>query len=209
MAISTTEKSLDSAGLLTQTTTEQSFTTIELPEFGGTLRGARLTNSEGQWTLIKEEYLTNGYPVYSGDASTSTEPIETHPYCDSVKNTTDFANWLKWKVDPNDPSLAGWVPDGSTVNDKIKQLYEWYKQGVTTYLAPRIVIKHTTIENDFPNMSIVGKTANPGQTGNWTGDFLCTAVSFQQEGAKYRTTVEYMGSARGKNWDPIIYGYNQ
>jgi hypothetical protein len=207
MAISTIEQSLDSAGLLTQTTTEQSFSTIQLPEFGGNLRGARLTIGEGQWTLVKEEYLTNGSPVYSADANTSTEPIESHPYCDSIKTTTDFKNWNLWKANPDDPKLAGWAPDQTGVDDKVKQLYEWYKQGITTYLAPRIVIKHSTIEDAFPDMSFVGQIAAPGQTGGWDGNFICTGINVQQEGGKYRVTVEYMGSAQGKTWDSIIYAY--
>lgn len=199
------EKAVDSAGMETETTTEESFSELDLPAFGGSLRGARVTQSDGKWTLVKEEYTSNGTAVYSADASTSTEPIESHPMFDEIRQGEEFKKWTTWKANHTDPSLGGWVPYESTETG-IHDLYWWYTDGITSYLAPKIVIKHSTIEDAVPDMSFVGKIANPGETGGWDGDFICTAVNFQQEGGKFRVTVEYMGSARGKTWDPKIYG---
>ena len=205
MATTTTyELAVDSAGLITETTTEEAFSEIQLPEFGGTLRGARVTQTDGKWTLVREDYQSNGSAVYSADASTSTEPIESNPMFDDIRQGTEFQKWTAWKANQNDPSLSGWVPYEST-ETKIHNLYWWWVGGITSYLAPKIVIKHSTIEDAIPDMSIVGKIANPGETGGWEGNFICTAVNFQQEGGKYRVTVEYMGSAQGREWDPMIY----
>lgn len=200
----TYEMAVDSAGLITETTTEEAFSEIQLPEFGGNLRGARVTQSDGKWTLVREEYMTNGSAVYSADASTSTEPIESHPMFDQIRQGTEFQKWTVWKANHTDPSLDGWLPNEST-EALVHNLYWWYLSGITSYLAPRCVIKHSTIEDEFPNITIVGKIANPGTTGDWPGNFICTAVNCQQEGGKYRVTVEYMASAQGREWDPQIY----
>ena len=209
MATETTiERQCDLAGMITKTTTTESFTTIGPPDGGSALRGWRLSHTDGKYTLIKEEYESTGdVVVYAGDASTSSEAIETHPSLDALtkKQRND---WLLWKQNPNDSTLNGWDP--STDNDeKIAKLYTWYSTGVTTYLAPRITVKHTTIENNPPSLDIIGSITSSagGYSGN-TGsrDFLITSVSFQQEGAKYRVTVEYLASQKGKTWDQKLYG---
>lgn len=200
----TYELAVDSSGLITETTTQEAFEEIELPEFGGNLRGARVTQTDGKWTLQKEEYQSTGNAVYSADASTSTEPIESNPMFDEIRQGEEFQKWNTWKANHADPSLSGWTPLDST-EALVHNLYWWYIQGITSYLAPKIVIKHSTIEDEIPDMNIVGKIADPGQTGGWSGNFICTAVNFQQEGGKYRVTVEYMGSAQGREWDSTIY----
>ena len=209
MATETTiERQRDLSGMITKTTTTESFASIDDPAGGGDLRGWRISHTDGKYTLTTETYESTGdVVVYAGDASTSSEAIETHPSLDDLtKDQRD--KWLRWKQNPNDPTLNGFDPATDT-DPLIQKLFGWYSKGVTTYLAPRITVKHTTVEDNPPSLDIIGNITSSaggyqGSTGN--RDFLITSVSFQQEGAKYRTTVEYLASQKGKTWDPTLYG---
>jgi hypothetical protein len=202
------ERQRDIAGMVTRTTTTEAFTEIDDPSPGSNLRGWRISHSDGKYTLTTEQYeSTSDAVVYAGDANTSSEAIETHPSLDGLtKDQRD--KWLKWKQNPSDPTLGGFDPSTDT-DPLIQKLFGWYSTGITTYLAPRITVKHTTIEDSAPSLDIIGNITSSagGYSGN-TGsrDFLITSVSFQQEGAKYRVTVEYLASQKGKTWDPTIYG---
>lgn len=192
----------DISGQVLKTTTIESFGSIDAPS-GSQLRSWKLGYTDGKQTLTKEEFDTFPEVVYSGDGSTSSEAIETHPSLQGL-SATDRNNWLLWKQNPNDPTLNGWNPKDDT-NPLIQKLYGWYSTGITTYLAPRVTIKHTTLEDQPPSLSLVGTIADPGGGFDFEGNFIVTGVSFQQEGQKWRVTVEYLGSQRGQNWDPTIY----
>ena len=73
-------------------------------------------------------------------------------------------------------------------------------------VAPRIVIKHVTLETDYPNLSSVGIISTTGYGGDaGPVNFILTGLSAQQEGNKWRVTREYLGSARGSNWEAVLY----
>ena len=206
MATTTTiQDAKEASGLTVTTTTEESFEQIDFPaEF----TRATLTQTDGKYTLVYEAYTENGNGVVSCDASTSTEPLESHPYFDDIRTTEEFGKWTTWKSNPSDPSLNGWVPLYST-EAKIHDLYWWYASGITSYLAPRISVKETILLNEAPDLSSVGKLDFPPQGFQWNGNWVYSGATVQQEGTKWRLTREWLGSAQGKSWDFRIYGYNQ
>lgn len=195
------EESKDASGLVTRTVTTGSLSGGLDPS--ADCRSYRKTQSDAQVTLV-EEFFDETPPVFALDVSTTQEPVESHPYFAplSQKNRQD---WAMWKQNPNNPDLNGWNPSDET-GEQFSTLYVLWTKGITNYFAPRIVIKCTTIEDDEPNASDVGLISDPGYGGN-TGNvnFIMTGISAQQEGAKWRVTREYLGSANGSTWENVLY----
>jgi hypothetical protein len=194
------EVSKDPTGLITRTTTKQAFA-WEDPSADA--RSYRVTQTDGVVTVV-EEFFDEMPAVYNVDVSTTQEPVESHPYFAplSQKNRKD---WALWKQSPNNPDLNGWTPADET-GTEFSTLYALWTKGITNYFAPRIVIKHVTLEDSEPNLSAVGIVSDTGYGGD-TGpvNFILTGLSAQQEGIKWRVTREYLGSARGSNWEEVLY----
>jgi hypothetical protein len=194
------EVSKDPTGLITRTTTKQAFV-WEDPS--ADCRSYRVTQTDGVVTVV-EEFFDDMPAVYSLDVSTTQEPVETHPYFQPLtpKNRKD---WAMWKQSPTNPELNGWNPSEET-GTEFATLYALWNKGITNYFAPRIVIKITTLEDGEPNLSEVGIISDPGYGGNaGPVNFICTGLSGQQEGIKWRVTREFLGSARGSNWEAVLY----
>jgi hypothetical protein len=195
------EVARDLNGLQTRTTTKQAFAWEDPSDDA---RSYKVTQGDGVVTIVEEFYDTNGNPIYNGDISLTTEPLESHAGASGL-STKQRDDWARWKANPNDPSLNGWNPanDGS---GGIQFLYLNFIKGITTYFAPRAVIKHVTIEDDAPDLVAIGlisATGYPGDSGD--RNFIMAGISFQQEGTKWRVTTEYLGSQVGSVWDPQIY----
>jgi hypothetical protein len=194
------EVAKDPTGLVTRTTTKQAFA-WEDPS--ADCRSYRVTKTDGVVTVV-EEFFDTMPAVYAVDASTTQEPVESHPYFADLtaKNRTD---WAMWKQNPTNPELNGWTPADET-GEKFSTLYALWKKGITNYFAPRVVIKHTTLEDDAPDTSGVGIISTTGYSGD-TGDvnFILTGLSGQQEGNKWRVTREYLSSAQGSTWENVLY----
>ena len=195
------EVSRDPTGLVTRTVTKQTLEAWLDP--ANNCRSYRVTRVDGVVTVV-EEFFDEMPPVYNLDVSTTQEPVESHPYFSELtqKNRED---WAMWKQNPTNPDLNGWTPSDET-GEKFSTLYALWVKGITNYFAPRIVIKCTTLETTEPNASDVGIISDTGYGGN-TGsvNFILTGLSAQQEGDKWRTTREYLGSARGSNWENVLY----
>jgi hypothetical protein len=194
------EVSKDPTGLITRTTTKQAF---QWEDPSDDCRSYRVTQTDGVVTVV-EEFFDTMPAVYNVDVSTTQEPVESHPYFAELtkKNRQD---WAIWKQNPNNPDLNGWTPANET-GEKFSTLYALWTKGITNYFAPRIVIKHQTLETTDPNLSDVGKISETGYGGN-TGavNFILTGISAQQEGVKWRVSREYLGSANGSNWEAVLY----
>lgn len=195
------EVSKDPTGLITRTTTKQTLGPWEDPS--ADCRSYRVNQTDGVVTVV-EEFFDEMPPVYALDVSTTQEPVESHPYFASLtaKNRKD---WAMWKQSPNNPDLNGWTPADET-DEVFSTLYALWTKGITNYFAPRIVIKLTTLEDTEPSAADVGIISETGYGGN-TGpvNFILTGLSGQQEGAKWRVTREFLGSARGSNWEEVLY----
>jgi hypothetical protein len=199
------EVSKDPTGLVTRTLTKQTLSGWEDPSDDA--RSYRVTQTDGVVTIV-EEYFDTMPPVYSIDVSTTQEPIESHPKFAELP--ADIRQkWGKWKQNSTDPTLivngVAWNPVTET-NTLFQKIYAYFNQGVTAYFAPRIVVKHSTLEDSAPaanDVGIISSTGYPGNTG--PVNFILTGLSGQQEGNKWRVTREYLGSARGNNWDAYLY----
>lgn len=194
------EVSKDPTGLITRTTTKQAFAWEDPSD---DCRSYRVTKTDGVITVV-EEFFDTMPAVYNVDVSTTQEPVEAHPYFKdlSQKNRSD---WAMWKQNPNNPDLNGWTPAQET-GTVFSTLYALWNKGITNYLAPRIVIKHVTLEDNDPNLAAVGIISETGYGGNaGPVNFILTGISAQQEGNKWRVTREYLGSAHGTNWEPVLY----
>jgi len=195
------EVSKDPTGLVTRTTTKQAFAWEDPSDDA---RSYRVTQADGVVTIVEEFFDEEMPAVYSLDVSTTQEPVESHPYF-STLTTKNKQDWSIWKQSPNNPDLNGWTPADET-GEVFSTLYALWTRGVTTYLSPRTVIKHTTLESEAPSTADVGIISNTGYEGD-TGEvnFILTGLSAQQEGIKWRVTREYLSSARGSNWEEVLY----
>ena len=195
------EVSKDPTGLVTRTTTKQAF---EWEDPSADARSYRVTQADGVVTIVEEFFDEEMPAVYSLDVSTTQEPVESHPYF-STLTTKNKQDWSIWKQSPNNPDLNGWTPADET-GEVFSTLYALWTKGITTYLAPRTVIKHTTLESEAPSTAAVGIISETGYSGD-TGEvnFILTGLSAQQEGIKWRVTREYLSSARGSSWEAVLY----
>jgi len=194
------EVSKDPTGLITHTVTKQSF---QWEDPSANCRSYRVTKSDGVVTIVEENF-DEMPPVFSIDISTTQEPVESHPYFAPLSQK-QRRDWASWKQNPNNPDLNGWNPADET-GEQFSTLYVLWTKGVTNYFSPRIVIKCTTLEDNEPNASEVGLISDPGYGGNCGPvNFILTGLSGQQEGNKWRVTREYLGSARGSNWENVLY----
>lgn len=194
------EVSRDPTGLVTRTVTKQAF---EWEDPSENCRSYRVNQNDGVVTIV-EEFFDAMDPVYQLDVSTTTEPIESHPHFDTL-DPLDRSQWKRWTQNNEDPRLNGWDPKNSGV-ELIQFLYYLWQRSITSYFAPRIVVKCTTLEDTEPDASAVGKISVTGWGGDvGSVDFILLGLSAQQEGVKYRVTREYLSSANGKVWEPTLY----
>lgn len=199
------EVSRDPTGLVTRTETKQSFT-WENP--AADCRSYRVNQVDGVVTIV-EEFFDTMPVVYSLDVSSTSEPMESHPYYSGL-DPTERKNWANWKANPNltpNDSLtpSTWTP-AENGSPTIQSLYYFWQQGITTYFAPRIVVKASSLEDAPPDATAVGKISATGYGGDvGSVNFILLGLSAQQEGEKFRVTREYLASPHGTVWDPAIY----
>lgn len=194
------EVSKDPTGLVTRTTTKQAFV-WEDP--AADCRSSRVTKTDGVVTIV-EEFFDIMPPVYAIDISTTQEPVESHPYFQPLSQKQK-RDWAMWKQNPTNPELNGWNPADET-GEEFSTLYVLWTKGITNYFSPRTVIKLITLEDDAPSTTEVGIISSPGYPGD-TGpvNFICTGLSGQQEGVKWRISREFLSSARNSNWEAVLY----
>jgi hypothetical protein len=178
------------------------------------------SHTEGKWQLTQT--FTNEVPnpdpggggppqvypdTWSIEVSTAAEPIESHPNFSGF-SAQDWANIRIWKANPKDDSLNGWHP--GIVPGTFGAAYEeLINKNVQTFLAPKIVIKHTYFSPTTPNLGNIGKINYPSFAqgiGPEGVDYILTGASAVQSGSGYRVAEEWLGSARG-GWIPFVYNY--
>lgn len=224
------EESMDINKVVMRTITRQGFDEFE-PNEG--VRSYRKEQFDGVWTVVEEYLFSQGNPQWSVDGTVSTEPLESNRIFklsipDNLKRM-----WAAWKRNPQSPMITKdqaakqgvtvsgtwWDPlnDGCVASSDFYAFYIRWVIGYDSYLAPRIVIRMTELEDGPASQENVGKL----DTG-WTGsgvhapdgvNFILTAARGQQEGAKWRNTYEWMGSSSqslnvngNAGWDPLLYG---
>ena len=169
--------------------------------------------SDGKYTLVEtfqDEVPDPNNPgqnifpdTWTMEISTSSEPIETHPYFSDVQDY-QWSQVRLWKN--GNPSPSNWTP--STEGGSLVKYQSLIDKGTTTYLAPRIVIKHIYVSTSAPSLTGVGAIVWPGgpfASSSPDGiDYVLTGASIVSEGANLKISLEWLGSAFG-GWDPILY----
>lgn len=209
--LSKTTQSRDPRGYITTEYTWESFDGEITPN--PTARQWQQSFENSKHTLV-ETYINTvpdpgggggqTYPeTWSIEVSTGSEPIEGHPNFGS--NFTE-AFWTKYRLWKNgQPSPADWTP--ATAGTLGVRLMQYINQGITSYLSPKIVIKHTYSSTSAPDLAAVGMRNFPSFAGGLTPegvDFIVTGASCVQEGPTFRISYEWLGSALG-GWDQYLY----
>jgi len=216
------ESSMDVQKILTHTITQEAFEEMTPSQDA---RSWRLTHADGVYTLV-EEFAggDQSTPEYQGsvDSSLTTEPLETHAnfsdFDDTLKN-----NWAEWKKNGVNGKFnpLSWTPETEKNQKFATSFWPRWRSGIESYLAPRITLRNTALEDAPPNQENVGRIdggwANiPGITEGIVGgrNFILSGAKGNQEGIKWRNTYEWMGSdGQGKvqdgqagKWDNYLYG---
>jgi len=213
---------MDVQKILTHTITQEAFEEMTPSQDA---RSWRLTHADGVYTLV-EEFAggDQSTPEYQGsvDSSLTTEPLETHAnfsdFDDTLKN-----NWAEWKKNGVNGKFnpLSWTPETEKNQKFATSFWPRWRSGIESYLAPRITLRNTALEDAPPNQENVGRIdggwANiPGITEGIVGgrNFILSGAKGNQEGIKWRNTYEWMGSdGQGKvqdgqagKWDNYLYG---
>lgn len=204
-----------------QKVTMRTLTYQATEEFEATsgVRSYRKEHSEGVWTVTEEHLLSQESDQYllSMDATTSQDPLETcSKFADIPEKIKNL--WTTWKKNPSDPSLSGveptdpkskfWTPQAQADSEPesvFAKFWGKYKSGTISYLAPRVQVRMTRVEEGPPSYANVGKIDKPPEPFDQENIWLLNAVRGQQEGDLWRNSYEWMHAALGKTWDSEIY----
>lgn len=181
------------------------------------VRAYRKEQNDAVWTVTEEYLLPQESDVYmlSMDATTSQDPLETCPKFAGISATV-WNLWTTWKRNPNDPALGEatnkdpksnlWTPQAEANEDEgFAKFWDLYKSGTTSYLAPRVQLRMTRVEEGPPSYANVGYIETPPEPFADENIWLLNSVRGQQEGDLWRNTYEWMHAAAGKTWDINIY----
>jgi hypothetical protein len=203
--------SVDQNGFVTTERVYEAFTVIT-PSSSARTSSQSVTDGKYTLTEVFTDQVDNPNPgpdqppkvypeTWSCEVSTSAEPIETHPMFAGIPND-QWELYRKWK---NGVNLDTWNP--SMMTSPGYRLAEYNSKGTTSYLAPKIVIKHTFSSTSKANLNNLGKREFPSFAGGLAPsgvDFILSGASVVQEGSLYKNSYEWIGSSLG-GWDPIIY----
>jgi hypothetical protein len=170
--------------------------------------------TDGKWVLTEtftDEVTPGGggepptYPdTWSVEISTGSEPIESHPEFSTHFTHSQWEKYRLWRNGAPDP--ADWTPS-TQMGSRGQLLQARIDKGITTFLAPKIVVKHTFTLTVKPTLVAVGTRNFPSFASGITPsgvDFIVTGASVTQDGLLYRVAYEWLGSAPG-GWDTLLY----
>lgn len=133
-------------------------------------------------------------------ATTSEEPIETHPKYSGL-SAEDLAAVRKYCDNP-----TGSAPLGD--NETAQKLIEKKLKGIESYLAPALTYR-ITYPSSIPVASVagVGKIDTPPGAPTLTGDqnWIFLGATSRRQGGAYETSREWRASGLG-GWDVDLYG---
>jgi hypothetical protein len=175
---------------------------------GASIRNVRRSLADGRAVLqydVVDESVGDTYTV-SGTASQ--EPLATHPFFQEsgkwAVTEDEWKTWDKWQKEGTDISAESLTSFGEGFQKFIKL----FLAGFTDYLQPRVSIRVTDANTDDPDLSELGKIAEPARAptladgANW----LLTGVDASEDADKnWEVTREYMSSGPG-GWNADIYG---
>ncbi len=182
---------------------------------GESIRNVRRSISDGRAVLIYDEIDASVGDGYSITGTASQEPLATHPFFQKGgKWEISAEEWAIWdKVEKGETSiemegLKAVPAGGKPWSEGFKKFIELSLSGFTDYLQPRVTIRVTDANTDEPDLSELGKIADPPQAptladgANWlmTG---CDAT--RDADNNWEVTRDYISSGPG-GWNEDIYG---
>lgn len=195
--------------VINQYETPGSVQNISIADTEAGLKRARVTTRQGPVS-----YTTN-WQGEQGDTSDSTvelvagnrtEPIETFS---SSESAYDFASLSSATIKAVKDAVNGDATapsSGAELN-----LYRLLLQGVTSYLAPSVVMRFTWTSENPPSLVNLMKTFTPNgapdlpENANWLFTNCSYVLDLNEANAvRYRITEEYTASGPG-GWNPNIY----
>ena len=182
---------------------------------GGKIRNVRQSIADGRAVMTYDEIDDTVGDSYSVSGTASQEPLATHPhFIKGGKWEITAEEWAVWdKVQKGETSLKmesqKAVPEGGKPwSEGFKKFIELTLAGFTDYLQPRISIRVTDANTDEPDLSELGKIAEPAKAptladgANW----LLSGVDASEDADKnWEVTREFMSSGP-KGWNADIYG---
>jgi hypothetical protein len=175
---------------------------------GAAIRNVRRAIADGRAVLTYDEVDESVGDSYSISGTASQEPLATHPHFQAggkwEVTEEEWQKWDKWQKEGADISQQNITSEGEGFQKFIKLTLA----GFTDYLQPRVSIRVTDANTDEPDLSELGKIADPAKAptladgANW----LLTGVDASEDADKnWEVTREYMSS--GPNgWNADIYG---
>lgn len=198
-------------------TTENTYESFEEMTPSTTAKSYTQTQDDGKFQLTEVfvDQVPNPDPdgppkvfpeTWGVEVSTAAEPIESHPKFSAITSAqwTQYRYWRNGQTSSLSPST--WTPStqmgdlGATLEDAIAK-------NITTYLVPKIVIKHSFTSATKPELENIGKINFPSFATGMTPagvNFIVTGCSATQEGAYYKTSYEWLGSGLG-GWSQFLY----
>lgn len=218
MAVETRiEKTLDSRrrGITTTTLEEIGATdimAIPIPGADDKVRNVRRSLADGRATLTFDKIDANVGDSYTISGTASQEPLATHPFFQAngkwVVSEDEWKKWDKWQKEGTDISsqnLQGF-------SQGFQKFIKLSLNGFTDYLQPRITLRIVDANTEEPDLSELGKIAQPeaaptlADGANW----LLTSIdgskdlSIDEGEPAWEVTREYMSSGSG-GWNVDIY----
>jgi uncharacterized protein YheU (UPF0270 family) len=175
---------------------------------GQKIRNVRQSIADGRAVMTYDEVDETVGDAYTVSGTASQEPLATHPHFQEsgkwAVTADEWKLWDKWQKEGTDLEAENLTEYGEGFQKFIKLTLA----GFTDYLQPRVSIRVTDANTDEPDLSELGKIAEPASAptladgANW----LLTGVDASEDADKnWEVTREYMSS--GPNgWNADIYG---
>lgn len=159
-----------------------------------------VTTYEGTLDPSSAGGTSGASPVVEVLGSTSDEPIETHKRFYDIAGNPFSPNWPGVYTQEDD---GGYVFNKFPAKNEDGDDCEYF--GMESYLAPRRVVRRTSIVTNRPDTSDVGKLEEPPTESGITGLCLKTTHEWKLEGGTYTETEEWLVRVDDRDWPTYVY----
>jgi hypothetical protein len=154
--------------------------------------------------------------VYLPKPSTFEKPLESATgyltkwnhelYVISTSATGGTPVWWAGATDKSDADGSTYMWSSDNPGDNWVKLEDKTKPGIESWLAPAFAVEYqfwnATKSSVEAILKTVGTQVTPGETFGYTGDWLVTGVSIDEDGTRYKGVVEY---THADDWDTDLY----
>jgi hypothetical protein len=178
---------------------------------GESIRNVRRSIADGRAILQYDIVDSTVGDTYSVSGTASQEPLATHPFFQEGAKwevtEEEWQKWDKWQKEGADISQQNITSEGEGFQKFIKL----FLAGFTDYLQPRVSLRVTDANTDEPDLSELGKIAEPASAptladgANWLMSGCDASVDSD---GNWEVTREYISSGPG-GWNEDIYGSSE